>query len=144
MKNTLTFEQLSTDSVLDEKELLAITQLIYDTDPYIYPAMCSAADAEKMLTEFSDGKLVSKTRYFIPAGKHTWEVDIFEGDNAPLAVAEIELASEEETFELPDWITSEVTGDKRYNNTYLAEHQTHALCVTEKLSLSHLLNTCKN
>lgn len=49
MKNTLTFEQLSADSVLDEKELLAITKLIYDTDPYIYPAMCSAAEAEKII-----------------------------------------------------------------------------------------------
>ena len=81
-----------------------------------------AGDAEKMLAEFADGKLVSKTRYFIPAGKHTWEVDIFEGANFPLAVAEIELSREDETFELPDWITTEVTGDKRYNNTYLAEH----------------------
>lgn len=80
------------------------------------------ADAEAMLKEFADGQMVSKIRYYIPAGSHTWEVDIFEGDNAPLAVAEIELASEEDTFEIPDWIISEVTGDKRYNNTYLAEH----------------------
>ena len=87
-----------------------------------YEYSIPAEDAEKMLSEFADGKLVSKTRYFIPAGKHTWEVDIFEGANFPLAVAEIELSSEDETFELPDWITTEVTGDKRYNNTYLAEH----------------------
>ena len=80
-----------------------------------------AGDAEKMLAEFADGQLVSKTRYCIPMGNHTWEVDIFEGANKPLAVAEIELSSEAEAFELPDWVTSEVTGDKRYNNTYLAE-----------------------
>ena len=49
MKNTLTFEQLSEDSVLDEKDLLTIARLIYDTDPYIYPAMCSAAEAEKII-----------------------------------------------------------------------------------------------
>lgn len=48
MKNTLMFEQLSTNSVLDEKELLSITQLIYDTDPYIYPAICSEAEAKKI------------------------------------------------------------------------------------------------
>lgn len=79
-------------------------------------------DAENMLKEFADGQMVAKTRYSIPAGSHTWEVDIFEGANAPLAVAEIELSDEDETFEIPDWIICEVTGDKRYNNTYLAEH----------------------
>lgn len=49
MKNTLTFEQLDVDSVLDEGDLLTIARLIYDTDPYIYPAMCSAAEAEKII-----------------------------------------------------------------------------------------------
>ena len=49
MKNTLTFEQLTANSVLDEMDLLAIARLIYDTDPYIYPAMCSAAEAEKII-----------------------------------------------------------------------------------------------
>ena len=48
MKNTLTFEQLSADSVLSDLDLLTVAQLIYDTDPYIYPAMCSAAEAEKI------------------------------------------------------------------------------------------------
>ena len=48
MKNTLTFDQLTADSVLDEMDLLVIARLIYDTDPYIYPAMCSAAEAEKI------------------------------------------------------------------------------------------------
>ena len=49
MKNTLTFKQLDVDSVLDEVDLLTIARLIYDTDPYIYPAMCSAAEAEKII-----------------------------------------------------------------------------------------------
>lgn len=49
MKNILTFEQLFEDSVLDEKDLLTIARLIYDTDSYIYPAMCSAAEAEKII-----------------------------------------------------------------------------------------------
>lgn len=48
MKSTLTFEQLAADSVLDKKDLLALARLIYDTDPYIYPAMCSATEAEKI------------------------------------------------------------------------------------------------
>lgn len=48
MKNTLTFEQLSSDSVLSDVDLLTVARLIYDTDPYIYPPMCSAAEAEKI------------------------------------------------------------------------------------------------
>lgn len=79
-------------------------------------------DAQKMLQEFSDGSTVSKTRYRTMVGDHCWEVDIFEGANTGLAVAEIELANEDESFKMPDWVTCEVTGDKRYNNTYLAEH----------------------
>ena len=80
------------------------------------------ADARAMLDEFSDGTLVCKTRYLEKIGSHIWEVDIFEGANQGLAVAEIELDSEDETFELPGWVTTEVTGDKRYNNTFLAEN----------------------
>ena len=55
-------------------------------------------------------------------GSHTWEVDIFEGANAGLAIAEIELASADETFEMPEWVTQEVSDDRRYRNAYLADH----------------------
>lgn len=84
-----------------------------------YPIPVS--DAQAMLAEFSSGNVVSKTRYLVPVGKHCWEVDIFDGANAGLAVAEIELAGEDEEFVLPEWVTEEVTGDERYNNAYLAE-----------------------
>lgn len=48
MKNTLTFKQLSVDSILSDTDLLSIAKLIYATDPYIYPAMCSVTDMEKI------------------------------------------------------------------------------------------------
>jgi CYTH domain-containing protein len=51
-----------------------------------------------------------------------WEVDVFEGDNQGLTIAEIELKSTDETFELPPWIGQEVTGDKRYYNSYLSKN----------------------
>jgi adenylate cyclase len=47
-------------------------------------------------------------------------VDVFEGDNAGLVVAEIELDDEAETVALPDWAGEEVTGDVRYYNSHLA------------------------
>jgi len=67
-----------------------------------------------------DGPLIEKTRHRIPLGAHVWEVDEFHGDNAGLVVAEIELGSEDEVFERPDWVTVEVTEDARYYNSNLA------------------------
>jgi adenylate cyclase len=66
--------------------------------------------------------LIEKKRYLFIIGKHTWEVDCFLGDNQGLWIAEIELSSEDEPFEMPDWITQEVTSDHRYSNSYLSQH----------------------
>jgi adenylate cyclase len=63
---------------------------------------------------------IEKTRYRFPAGKHTWEVDVFSGANIGLIVAEIELDTADEAYEKPVWIAAEVTGDERYLNTNLA------------------------
>lgn len=79
-------------------------------------------DALDMLKEFPVSASVCKTRYYEQVGNHRWEVDIFEGANAGLAVAEIELESADEKFELPEWVTGEVSSDRRYRNAYLAEH----------------------
>jgi adenylate cyclase len=65
---------------------------------------------------------VEKVRTRIPAGKHTWEVDEFHGENEGLLMAEIELNSPVEVFDMPDWVGEEVTGDSRYYNAYLSMH----------------------
>jgi CYTH domain-containing protein len=62
-----------------------------------------------------------KTRYRIPFGGNTWEVDVFAGPNQGLIVAEIELESETQTFEKPDWVSEEVSDDGRYTNAALAK-----------------------
>lgn len=64
--------------------------------------------------------VIDKVRYEIPVGNHIYEVDEFFGANAGLVIAEIELASEEEPFEKPDWLGEEVTGDERYYNAYIS------------------------
>ena len=79
-------------------------------------------DALDMLKEFPVSASVCKTRYYEQIGAHRWEVDIFEGANAGLAVAEIELTAADETFELPPWVLQEVSDDRRYRNAYLADH----------------------
>ena len=66
--------------------------------------------------------MIDKTRYEVNIGPHTWEVDEFYGDNAGLLLAEIELNSETESFLTPSWIGKEVTGDKKYYNSYISVH----------------------
>ena len=68
--------------------------------------------------------IIEKTRWLVPAGdgKHTWEVDVFEGDNAGLIMAEIELESEDDTFKKPDFIGQEVTGDRRFYNSHMRRY----------------------
>ena len=65
------------------------------------------------------GTVIDKTRYYIKAGEHVFEVDEFYGDNLGLVLAEIELSSEDEAFERPSWLGEEVTGDVRYYNSVL-------------------------
>jgi len=78
-----------------------------------------AADAERILDTLCKRPLIEKVRYTLAAGPHTWEIDVFEGENAGLVVAEIELGSEEEAFEKPEWVGKEVTDDPRYFNSNL-------------------------
>jgi adenylate cyclase len=78
-------------------------------------------EAKKLLLLCEKG-VIDKTRFEIKVGHHVFEVDEFYGENEGLFIAEIELASETETFEKPDWLGEEVTNDKRYYNAYLSNH----------------------
>lgn len=75
-------------------------------------------EAGALLDQFAIAEL-SKIRYTLTYKDKVWEIDEFLGDNAGLIVAEIELESEDESFERPDWITEEVTTDARYYNANL-------------------------
>lgn len=77
------------------------------------------ADAEALFT-LAKTPIVEKFRYKIMYAGNCWEVDEFLGLNRGLVVAEIELESETQSFEKPDWIGMEVSGDKRYTNANLA------------------------
>lgn len=79
-----------------------------------------AAEASEMLDRLALQPLIEKTRYRVERGKHVWEIDVFEGDNAGLVVAEIELDDPDEAFERPSWLGPEVTEDPRYLNAALA------------------------
>jgi adenylate cyclase len=76
-------------------------------------------DAEHILESLCEGSIIDKTRHLLDHAGHTWEVDVFTGDNAGLVIAEVELQSEDEAVELPDWAVEEVTRDARYYNANL-------------------------
>jgi adenylate cyclase len=77
------------------------------------------ADAQQILDTLCQRPLIEKARYALTVGPHTWEIDVFEGDNAGLVVAEIELGDEDEPFDKPEWVGDEVTDDPRYFNSNL-------------------------
>ena len=79
------------------------------------------ADANELLALCAQ-PLVEKYRRRIAFGGHVWEVDEFIGANQGLVIAEIELDSEDQHFDKPDWIGAEVTGDARYYNSNLVRH----------------------
>ncbi|MEO5596093.1 MAG: CYTH domain-containing protein [Lysobacteraceae bacterium] len=78
-------------------------------------------DDAQALLRLCIGGLIEKTRHYISQGALTWEVDVFEGENAGLIVAEIELPHADAEFEKPEWVDREVTDSLRYYNLALAE-----------------------
>jgi len=77
------------------------------------------ADEARQLLALCRGGLIDKHRYLVKSGRHTFEVDEFHGENDGLVIAEVELDSEDEAFEKPDFVGDEVTGDKRFYNSHL-------------------------
>ncbi|MCL2026893.1 MAG: CYTH domain-containing protein [Bacteroidales bacterium] len=74
------------------------------------------------LMKIAEPGVIDKTRYQVKKGNHTYEVDEFYGENQGLTVAEIELQSEDESFEKPEWLGEEVTGDVKYYNSMLMKN----------------------
>lgn len=78
-------------------------------------------DAKNLLLLCEKG-VITKTRYYIKKGKHTFEVDVFYEANEGLIIAEIELNNEEEFFEKPKWLGKEVTNNENYYNAFLSQN----------------------
>ena len=90
--------------------------------PVWYDRQGVSDDADQLLALCLPGK-IEKTRYLVPMTDGLiCEVDVFDGLNNGLVLAEIELRSEEQTFTPPPFIGQEVTSDKRYFNSYLSQH----------------------
>ena len=85
---------------------------------YEFEKEITVDEAEHLFLLCDDG-FIDKTRYLVTSGRHTFEVDEFYGDNEGLVMAEVELSSSDESYEKPDFIGKEVTGDRRYYNSHL-------------------------
>ncbi len=90
------------------------------TSRFEWEEQIDISDAEALLDLCEEG-ILEKTRYEISIGKHIYEVDEFHGENQGLIVAEVELNSEDEAFEKPNWLGEEVTGAIKYYNSQLSK-----------------------
>lgn len=87
-----------------------------------YEYQIPVEDAREMLATLASGRVIEKSRHLVDHAGHTWEVDVFHGENEGLVVAEVELDSPDEEVALPAWVRAEVTEDHRYANSYLSAH----------------------
>jgi CYTH domain-containing protein len=92
------------------------------------PALCRLefeypiplGDAEEMLSVAAAS--LRKRRHGLDLSGGDWVLDVFEGDNAPLVLAEVELASADQAVVIPSWCGREVTGRHDLSNAALAHH----------------------
>jgi len=94
---------------------LGVSRIEFD---YVVPA----AEAKEILASLCERPLIEKTRYRVPHAGREWEIDVFEGENQGLVIAEIELNAVNEGFEKPDWVGEDVSHDRRYYNVCLVKH----------------------
>lgn len=87
---------------------------------YEYPIPIE--DARELLENLTVGHAIDKIRYRLPHAGRTWEIDVFEGANRGLVLAEVELQDPNEPLDPPSWVAQEVSGDPRYLNTWLSLH----------------------
>jgi len=96
-----------------------------------------AAEAEEVLATLCGG-LILKTRHYVERDGLTWEIDVFEGANAGLVVAEVELATVDQHVPRPPWLGREVTAEPGYYNHALAKRPYGEWSQAEKLSAEGL------
>ena len=107
---------------IDDKGFLTIKGITTGATRAEYEYEIPVKEAEAMLDELCEQPLIEKNRYKIAHKGFTWEVDEFFGENQGLILAEVELESEDQPYDKPEWITDEVTGDPKYFNSNLIQN----------------------
>jgi adenylate cyclase len=106
--------------ISDKQAWLNIKSATIGTQRAEYEYEIPLSDANEILNTLCLKPVIEKTRYFVKHENHLWEIDEFDGENAGLIVAEIELNALDEIFAKPNWVGEEVTQDVRYYNNNLA------------------------
>lgn len=104
---------------IDDKGYLTIKGISVGATRKEFEYSIPLEDAQNMLDDLCERPLIEKIRYKINFKNLIWEVDEFLGENQGLVIAEVELESEDQKFNLPEWIGDEVTGDPKYFNSNL-------------------------
>ncbi|MEA3486144.1 MAG: CYTH domain-containing protein [Thermodesulfobacteriota bacterium] len=104
---------------IDDNGFLTVKGITTGATRVEYEYEIPEKDATEMLDELCEKPIIEKNRHKINFAGFIWEVDEFFGENQGLIVAEIELENEEQSFEKPEWIGDEVTGDPKYFNSNL-------------------------
>jgi len=104
---------------IDDKGFLTIKGITVGATRAEYEYEIPASDANEMLDDLCEQPIIEKKRYKLPLDGLIWEIDEFDGVNAGLIVAEVELESEDQEFTKPAWIGEEVSNDPRYFNSNL-------------------------
>lgn len=107
--------------LLDEQGELNIKSLELGVSREEFQYAIPGDEARQMLDHLCTGPQIEKYRHWVRVGGHLWEIDEFLGDNAGLIVAEVELESETERIDAPEWLGSEVTHLPRYFNVALVQ-----------------------
>ncbi len=107
---------------IDDKGYLTIKGINVGATRLEFEYEIPASEAKQLLDQLCEKPLIEKNRHKIKHGGLVWEVDEFFGENEGLIVAEVELQSEDQLFEKPDWVGKEVTGEPRYFNANLIAH----------------------
>jgi adenylate cyclase len=107
---------------IDDKGFLTIKGITTGATRAEYEYEIPVKEAEAMLDGQCEKPLIEKDRYKIAHKGLIWEVDEFFGENQELILAEVELESEDQPYDKPEWITDEVTGDPKYFNSNLIQN----------------------
>jgi len=107
--------------IVGDQAWLTLKAKVTDVSRYEFEYSIPRADALTILDTMCPMQ-VTKQRTRVEFAGQVWEIDEFSGVNSGLVLAEIELTSEDEAFEIPDWIGQEITQDGRFSNAYLANH----------------------
>ncbi len=122
---TIRARKKNDDYILTYKCRTAKEQGIKDVNVSIEEELPLTEDAYLHLRDKADGIVIAKTRYRIPYGKYMVELDVFHGEYEGFFLAEVEFPTVEESrsFMPPEWFGDDVSGNKKYTNSYMATQE---------------------